>query len=141
MRETQDYSAMPILADALEDAEYPDAKFLEELRGPLTHNQAERAVAVILSDETASAVAWMDGFGEECGSGGGGDEQDEQSMTYPLLMDTARNYIKTGDYLTQYGMSWQDALDGHTEEFWTNYELVTGSKVDNHDGHFFSCTC
>src|SRR5262245_51340763 len=62
MREARDYSAAPILADALQEADYPDEDVLKQLRGPLEQWQAERLVALVYSEESAAAVRWLEQF-------------------------------------------------------------------------------
>src|SRR5262245_5398787 len=81
MREAQNYSALPILADALQEAGCPEKDaLLATLRGSAPDKvDAQRLVALVYSDETAAAVAWMvqfvrdinytdcDGYNEETG--------------------------------------------------------------------------
>lgn len=144
IREEQNYGATPILADALQDADFADESILTALRAsdaPLT--TLWKLVAQIYTDESAAAVKWMEEFvGQLKENPWAPDEYDgDLDMTYDKLLNTAKEYIDTGDVLTQYGMSWQRTLDGNEEEFWENYELLTGTKVEDHSGHFFSCTC
>lgn len=56
MRQSRDYSATPILADALEEASFPDEEVLRQLRGQLEPWQAERLTALVYSDKTNEAV-------------------------------------------------------------------------------------
>src|SRR5262249_33493428 len=90
MREAQDYSATPILADALQDAGCEDAVLLDALRGELPSWSAERLVALIFSDETAAAVNWVEKFVADLGEGGypGG----LPTMTYEMLMKGAHAF-------------------------------------------------
>ena len=61
MREAQDYSACPILADALQDADYSDAAVLAQLRASDAPQwERERAVARVYSAESSEAVAWLE---------------------------------------------------------------------------------
>lgn len=62
MREAQDYSACPILADALEEGNCDDVRLLEALRGRLEHLTAGRLVAAVYSAESADAVKWLEQF-------------------------------------------------------------------------------
>lgn len=63
----------------------------------------------------------------------------ELGENYEDLLFHAKDYIKQGYY-------WCEG--GHFEgvsmppDFWDNYEIVTGEKVDeNNRGHFFTCYC
>jgi hypothetical protein len=142
MRETRDYSVTPILADALQDADYTDEEVLRQLRGTLARWQAERLVALIYSDQTADAVKWMDQFAEQLSSSYSYSEDGRSTMTYEDLMAAARGYVEKRDSVTQDGgMHWQDTLSGREEEFWQHYERVKGTQVDDHQGHFFRCSC
>lgn len=63
MRQENDYGALPILADAMEDAECDDTELLSRLRGGgLTPIESQKLVSLIMSDETAEAVHWMERF-------------------------------------------------------------------------------
>jgi hypothetical protein len=73
----------------------------------------------------------------------------EYAMSFPLsvdmLMEYAEDWVRSqrngqwGDYLVLGGL-----LEGEyvSDEFWNQYEIVMGEKVDeNHRGSFFSCSC
>jgi hypothetical protein len=140
MREAQDFSAAPILADALEDADYPDAEMLKKLRGALQPWEAERLVALVYSDESAAAVAWMDAFAGELGEGGypGG----LPAMTYARLIEAAREFAATGsDGLGGGSMNWSNEICDRESEFWASYRLVTGAPPPGDTGWFLACTC
>ncbi len=158
MREANDYGALPILADALQDANCDDEELLALLRGvPPAHQDAERVVAVVMSAETADAVAWLEAFAERLGDSYGYRDDEElggtpsQPMNYGVLMEAAREHNETGETMTQYGsQEWQDEMDGETRvEFWKQYQLVTGKGLSDKkdrwgyspNGRLFSCSC
>ncbi len=139
MREQQDYSAMPILADALQDADCDDAKLLEFLRaGDAGKIDAERAVACVMSQDGCVAVQWMDDYAGAIGGGHFSDYNSRQ-MTYEILIDGARRYIDSGERVL--GGS---ELEGEIvpDSFWNYYEAITGRMVYHHYRQsFFSCSC
>lgn len=149
MRESQDYSATPILADALQDADYPHAGVLARLRNDLPLWEAERLVALIYSDKTADAVEWLDGYALELGPAGYPmyfdleNDAPEVVMTYEMLVNAAREYATTGDDgLGAGSMSWSNATcDENYKQFWDKWALVTGGAKPNDDDGFFSCSC
>jgi hypothetical protein len=51
MHESRDFSAMPILADALQDAECDDADMLDHCRGPSPHVRGCWVVDLVLGKE------------------------------------------------------------------------------------------
>lgn len=59
----------------------------------------------------------------------------ELGFTYSRLMEAAREYQDTGDYL-HLGQREEDLDD----KFWGHYENVTGKKIES-KGSFFSCAC
>jgi hypothetical protein len=154
MRETRDYSACPILADALQEADYPDEMTLSALRGPLAPYQAECLVASLYSTETADAVVRLQQFANRVG------------YTYEKVVEGVRTYAATGEQYAgdaghnfndpDYGAAWaaQGAFESDDpnsydpdpallNEFFTAYELVTGTRVDSHHrGDVpFTCPC
>ncbi len=155
MREAGDYSALPILADALEDADFNDANLLNQFRTVAPNRTtAERIVAILYSDETAKAVADMQAFADLVG------------YTYEKVIEGVRVYAATGDqYEGEAGYnrddpdydaawaaqgafgsddpnSWEDDPE-KLNEFFTVYELVTGTRVEaRHRGSCpFTCPC
>ena len=151
MRKSQDYSACPILADALEDAGCDDAARLALLRSFTgTPSLRQRLVAEAYSDESTAAVAWVEDFAAALG---GYDDPDDdegkiQRLSYFDLMDCAGTWLAHGAVMTNYrdhpywSMHLRDHLDDHLAEFWNNYELVTGRVVDpEYRETFFECSC
>ena len=146
MRETQDYSALPILADALEDAGCDDEKMLGELRGRLDEIESQRQTAIIYSDESAEAVKVIENFCDEIG--GRGYEVDdgyacEESMGYADMMKAASRWANDGEYVH---LGTNESYKGmNFDAFWDSYELITGkpTQFDEWAGRhgFFSCGC
>jgi len=67
------------------------------------------------------------------------DFANKSDMHYDELMDAARSWMQHGDYQCD-GGKWE----GHStpDEFWNHYEVITGTKIDNHNrGNFFTCSC
>ncbi len=59
-------------------------------------------------------------------------------IRYERLISGAEYYLKSGDYINM-GEN-EDAYVG--DEFWDQYEILTGQKVSASDrGSFFSCAC
>jgi hypothetical protein len=64
---------------------------------------------------------------------------DEAGLSYEEILDGAKRYLQTGDYLCE-GGRWEGFDVG--DNFWDAYEEVTGEKVPERDrGGFFSCSC
>ena len=131
IRETGDYSACPILADALQDAGCDDEGLLTELRAVPSQIQAERLVSLIHSDETAAAVQRIDDFVQLLGEGG--YPGDFPVMTYEILLDAARKFAmdQNSNPLGAGSMNWSNATaeDNVELQFWKDFEVVTGIKL------------
>lgn len=87
----------------------------------------------VFNPEQSMAMAWMKDYCRELGE------------RYEYIMDGAKKFIESGDYL--YGEKDRGNLEGvnfHPQEFWDKYEAITGEKVGGHtrgEGSFFSCSC
>lgn len=147
IRETGDYSACPILADALQDAGCDDEVLLAELRDGPSQIRAERLVSLIHSDETAAAVRLLDEFVQLLGEGG--YPGDIPVMTYEILMDAARKYAEYPDSepLGDGSMNWSNATAEPEVEwlFWRAFEAVTriktGFENQERGTELFNCHC
>jgi hypothetical protein len=144
MREAQDYSATPILADALQEAGCDDAALLEALRGGRPFWSAERLVAQVYSDETAAAVTWVEGFVADLGEGGYPGHL--PMMTYEMLMEGARAFNAGDEYPFGDGsMDWSNVSDERDHEFWAAFQKVTGTRIGfeiaGRGRAFFACNC
>lgn len=140
MRETRDYSALPILADALQDADYPDEKSLNQLRAGPVHIDAERLVALIYSDKTAESVAWIEGFAVELGSPEQWGEPMGPAMTYATLMEAARRFVEADERVDMGTNDNFQHLYEKFPEFWKHFETVTGIRPPSATS-FFGCSC
>jgi hypothetical protein len=128
IREDQDYSLLPVLADALEDSGYPDGEVLVQMRISNTYGYNERSllprlVSLVESDEGAKAIEWLD----DCAN------------------KYARNWLEYEEYATQIGSEhWRDTFSSSLrEQFWKCYEIVYGVTLpeDKKQYSFFSCSC
>lgn len=139
MRAEKNYEGLPILADALEEAGYPDASTLAKCRGAKTRGrEPERIVCRVLGGELAEAVQWIEDTADGC------------DVSYTRMMDLAERmmdvenrdpygeYIHMGD-----NESYKNYFWGHEEEFWKHYEAITGNKPGKEakENSFFSCSC
>jgi hypothetical protein len=150
VRETRDYSALPVLADALQDAGCDGGELLAALRDPeLPPWAAERLVALVYSAETEAAVRAVEEFAAELGPRAFVEEGDGYDEPRPT---TYERLMRVGDRWTADDDRWDR---GHTVEhghdnlrseysygafarFWEAYRLITGRAGE---GNPFSCTC
>lgn len=66
---------------------------------------------------------------------------DRLDITYSALMKAAKRWLDYGDYTVQRDNEvWRDDF-GPAKEFWHHYEIVTGTKVEDHEATFFCCSC
>lgn len=140
------FDLMPMLADALEESGYPDESLPPKFRdSELTRITAIRLLAPIIGVELKKAVGWMEAFAKRLGPGkiwGGAHTR----MTYEDLVGFAEAFLKDrgNDYVVQKDSDhWRSTMweEGVTMEFWENYEIVTGTKVEDSRDSFFDCTC
>lgn len=154
MREVQDFSAVPILADALQDAGCDNDPLLVQLRGASDPAIVSGLVAIVYSEETADAARWIEEFarttlGDSYGYDDDACGEPHQRMDYEILMTHATGFIEDGktskwggETMTQYGgQEWQDQFHDKKEEFWNRYQLVTGSAVPDKKARLFGCSC
>jgi hypothetical protein len=148
MRETGDYSFLPILANALQDANYSDDEMLSKLRADNDEWSAQRLVAIIYSDETAKAVSIIDSLAEELGPRAFCDENDGYgevvATTYDRLMRVGDRWTTPGEWGQNHTVEngSDDLRDGFRDDFfigfWEAYKAITGKHGE---GNPFSCTC
>jgi hypothetical protein len=145
MRQTRDYSGAPILADALEDSEYPDGEVLRQLRSELEAWQAERLVALIYSDKTAEAVNRVEEIAMWLGPGAMlnlGELDSSLAMDYRRLLAAAHDWVDHKGGVYQWGGDrWEESFPSRAEEFWDNYHIITGRRPSDERESFFVCTC
>ena len=147
MREAQEFSALPILADALQDADCDNDEFLLCLRtetpSPI---ESQRVVAVVMSAEGAESVRWLEEFASDLPSKGAYDLEEDSPepppMSYEQLMQAANGYAMFGERTTEHGgQDWQEALYHNKKEVWKHYQIATGQRVDDDEANFFACSC
>lgn len=142
MRETYDFGALPILADALQDADCDDEKFLTRLRSPLPYAEAAALVACVMSEESAEAAAWLVNFA---------DTQDCPRFEELFNGAIGRHDLNRVDNYNWSKIEWWDSegylhfngSDAHGEipdEFWDKVQLVSGRIIRERPRHF-SCSC
>jgi len=155
MLDTREFDALPILADALEDAGCYDSELLAICRDPdLKPISAERAVNLVYSEETAAAVRWLEQFvrginyhenyddetGEPIGEGSDTDPHD-----YEYVVQMGKQGLEEGEMFfgSDAGADFfRDSADNR-REFFRNWSLVTGVAVSEEaqEGITFSCAC
>lgn len=145
MRETRDYSALPILADALQDADYGNEEELAKMRSGPSEIDAQRMVALVYSAETAAAVQRIESIAAAL-SGGvilelGGQYLEGEELSYSTLIDIANRWLDSEHSTDEYGL--EDWRGGFSDaaDFWMSFELITGRKPDDPMASPFSCVC
>lgn len=144
IRQTGDYSLLPVLADQLDKGNYEDAETITALRDPtLDPIEAQRYVALLYSDETAAAVRWIEEFADGlrddpyADDEGTGELSDE--VCYTWLMEAAARYA--ADETSTYVGGRMDLSSLNMDEFWIRYTIVTGRAAPE-DGYApFRCAC
>ncbi len=153
MREAQDYSALPILADALQDAGCPeDSDVLDRCRlGSVSYVDDSVFVACVMCDEARSAVNDIASVLADVGSPhsygwGDDDERVGDPLTVEEVVQTMHEslhsrmggYIQMGQNESYKGMDWNE-----DSAFWKAYRLLTGDNAQGTygPGCIFSCSC
>jgi hypothetical protein len=153
MREAQDWSALPILADALQDAGCPEGELLTELRGGAKgYARSAALVACAMSAESADAVQWLEHFtrNNDCPdfepvvNAATGHHYENGKSDYPDEGGGYDSYYGSendGEYLY---FSGRDAHAAIPAEFWNYVEAATGTRIpgaDRAQSFSFSCSC
>lgn len=144
MRETRDYTAAPILADALEDAGCPYAETMASLRSSLIPFwQAERLVGIVYSEEIAKAVEYLDKLAVDLGEGGYPGYL--PGFTYETLMNHLRRSAE-GEIPPDWSgsMNWSNFTMDIEDEIWANFKTVTGLDRPRSDDYWddtWRCAC
>ncbi len=133
MRATRDYVAMPILADALQDAGYDENDVLTLLREPARRDYYDifkaRLVCLILGGDHAVAVDWIDDFASEL------------DQTYNRLITAANEWVEQGEYTYDNSETYKNVDYDKWPTFWDHYEKVMGLKPSSPGDTFFTCSC
>ena len=82
--------------------------------------------------QVAAAMQWIEDYAVEYGY-----SYDEFMQTAWTHVDTETGERRYGDYITG-GAEMEGEYT--SEEFWKNFEIVTGQKVERY-ANFFSCSC
>lgn len=162
IRRQKDYSAIPVLCDLLEEANYEDTAQLIKMRSPQDWLTNVTFVARIHSPLTEQAVITIEQMIDRMNARPSWwDDEDEREsaeeyprnevLTYERVMTLASEISEEGakhdkderywndNYLVQYGTeTWRDNFESET--FWKAYALITGDDTVK-DEHFFSCNC
>jgi len=169
MEKTGDWSARPILADALQDAGYDASEILARLRDPaetiLVGPQLRRILdgattfqAVSVATATLTRIA-RNLAEAQIDSRYYDDEEDGQNleaeidshwMNLSWLLDVLRKKVETGED-THYGFDHPDSVNNEVtlRDMWQAYEVLTGQPPpkDRYFGdstypvHPFRCAC
>lgn len=103
---------------------YPQT--VTSLRHDWTHPAFTTAEPTTLE---ADSRTWIESFAAEL------------DQTYNRLMDAARTWIVTADYTYDNSERYKDVDYAKWPIFWKHYEIVTGTKVNDHDATIFTCSC
>lgn len=158
MRQSDDYSSMPILADALEDAGCDDAALLGRLRGGLSKLMAQTEVCLILGGKLAESVNWLMKFTSEADCPGyedtvsaaiginirEGEREDDWDMGDGRMYDMSGYYDAGlrdwGELCLHFGG--RDAHGDIPAEFWDHVAVVTAKEIPQEGrASSFSCSC
>jgi len=63
------------------------------------------------------------------------------NQTFESLMADATSYVDYGDYEYDNSESYKSPEVGTWEEFWDNFEILTGKKVDSRGCTPYTCSC
>lgn len=140
MRHSKDFSALPILADALQDAGYSDDVVLLQLReGPQDYVTGCKITALLMDEDKAKeAIAFIEKCGKQIGKPTYDYEDDTGEMSFEELMAAAKADIETEEYIHM-GTN-ENYRDIDWDMFWNAYEILTDTR--NPKGYsFFSCSC
>lgn len=79
--------------------------------------------------DVAASRAWIEAFAIEL------------DQTYSRLMDAARLWVNDEDYTYDNSEVYKNVDYAKWPIFWKHYEVVTGTKVEDHEATFFTCSC
>lgn len=152
MLDARVYDALPVLADALQDAGCDDDQLLAACQDPdPTPIMAERLVNLVYSEETAGAVRWLEQFVRDINYPDYKDEGDEVGTPSDTDPHTYEYVIQAGHQGVGEGAMYFGSDAGaeffydpdNRREFFRNWSLVTGVAVPEatQEGISFSCAC
>lgn len=123
IRETRDFSVCPILADALEEAGYPETDNLAVLRDPAAPKwKAVMLVAFLYSDASALAAAALTQWAVHVG------------YDFETVLHAGHEFLSSGEAFSDpVGYNWDASNSFDTpadaELFWDRFALATGAGV------------
>ncbi|MDY3558661.1 hypothetical protein R5W23_005802 [Gemmata sp. JC673] len=143
MLDAREFDALPILADALQDAGCTDPELLTSCQdGTLSRARAERLVNLVYSDKTAAAVRWLEQFVRDIDHC---DAEGNPADTYESVVEIGRTGLDQGHitFVSIEGAHFFWQSDNNRRAFFRNWSLVTGVAVpdDQQARITFSCTC
>ena len=153
MLDSREFDAMPILADALEDAGCVDEELLTLCKKPdLKPVQAERVVNLVYSEETAAAVRWLEQFVRDINyddytdeSDAVGTPSDTAPHSYEYFIGAGHQGVAEGSmhFGSDAGADFFHESEDNRRAFFRNWSLVTGVAVpeETQNGISFSCAC
>lgn len=112
---------------------------IQSLRHNWTHPSFDVRQQLIRAIEETPAKKRMKAFAASLSGGEdwGGNKYDE--VTFEELIDRATQYVNGGEYWSEGG---RFEGQGLYDEFWDDFEELTGLKVPEGDRYsFFSCSC
>ena len=128
MLDNHDFSALPIMADALEEAGFDQKEVLHKMRATCPdHWEAMKEVCSVYSDEMEKAVAGIDDFA--IGTLG---------TTFSDVMDGAEKYLNEGSWNDD---NFMEGSKGDWREFWRNYAVLMHDKPHADDEVPYRCSC
>lgn len=138
MLQSKDFSALPILADALQDAGCTDEELLAGCRQPPELPVlAARTVNLIYSRETEEAVKCLDQFCADFV-----DYGDQSFMRYERLLEGLQDYLDTGKSIFSSHDHPDMTYDAERRRgMWESFEIVTGSIPSDKEDFPFRCSC
>lgn len=147
MRTDNDYSRLPVLADALMDAGCDSSELLEACHKTAPGVLAQRLTAIVLSDELAMHVRCVEEFAGIFKDKYPDEYTESFSISYEKLMQVAGNQDKEGqrswreDYIHLPFDTPDEAYRG-VKEFWEHFAAITGKEeAEGREDSFFSCAC
>jgi hypothetical protein len=151
MLDTRQFDAMPILADALQDAGCTDTELLARCQDPeLKSIQAERLVNLVYSDETAAAVRWLEQFVRDINYRNYKDENDEVGTesdddphNYEYVIEAGHEGVIEGAmfFSSDAGAGYFRSGKSNVREFFHHWSLVTGVAAPEEVQNRISVSC
>lgn len=165
IRELRDAARLPILADALMDAGCDDEQLIQFLQSRNStwtqyldwflgywqskYDRQAEADDILnwmsrwSGDGIDRAIAQITSMAEAIGGPAYYDDESliKEPMTFADLMNGAAEHVRTGEAMSMgANMDYEDFFWPKAEEFWSNYELLTGETVTQRES-FFRCAC